>query len=121
MKNILLILSSVLLHVGAQICIRKGMLRIGKVSLDFSLIRMLPEMITNIYLWLAFFCYGISLIVWIVVLSRVELSFAYSFSSLGFVIVAIAGYFLFHERITGIRIIGIVMVCIGVFLIYKSQ
>ena len=55
-----------------------------------------------------------------IILSRVEVSFAYPFVSLGFVFVAIIGYFLFNENVTFARIIGISLICIGVFFVSKS-
>lgn len=120
MKNILLILASVSLNASAQILMRKGMLRIGEVSVSSSLLKALPSMLTNIFLWLSLLCYGISVFTWMIVLSKVEVSFAYAFLSLGFVFVAVISYFIFHENISAIRIAGILLVCIGVFLVSKS-
>jgi multidrug transporter EmrE-like cation transporter len=120
MKNILLILVSVSINASAQIFMRKGMLRIGEVSISSSLIKVFPQMITNVFLWLSLFCYGVSIVIWMIVLSRVEVSFAYAFSSLGFVFVTIVSYFVFNENVTFIRIIGIALVCIGVFFVSKS-
>jgi multidrug transporter EmrE-like cation transporter len=120
MKNIVLILTSVLLNAGAQLFMRKGMLHIGKVSIASSFLKVLPQMITNIFLWLSLVCYGISIVTWMIVLSRVEVSFAYAFLSLGFVFVTIFGYFIFKEHITYIRIIGIVLICTGVIFVSKS-
>jgi len=118
-NNILLILGSVSLNASAQILMRKGMLSLGEVSIS-SLIKTLPQMITNVWLWLSIFCYGISIITWMMVLSRVEVSFAYAFLSLGFIIVTVIGYFLFNENVTFIRIIGIILICIGVYFVSRS-
>jgi len=120
MKNILLILISVSLNAAAQLLMRKGMLRIGEVSIDQSLLKVLPQMITNIFLWLSLLCYGISIVTWMIVLSRVEVSFAYAFLSLGFVFVTMFGYLFFNEHITYIRIIGIALVFAGVIFVSRS-
>ena len=120
MKNILLILTSVSLNASAELLMRKGMLRIGEVSITDSLSNVLPQMISNIFLWLSLCCYGISIITWMIVLSRVEVSFAYAFLSLGFVFVTIFGYLFFNENVTFIRIIGIVLICVGVIFVSKS-
>jgi len=120
MKNIFMILASVSLNASAQILMRKGMLCIGEVSFSSSLLRILPQMLTNVFLWLSLLCYGISFVTWMIVLSRVEVSFAYAFSSLGFVFVTILGYLFFNENVTFIRIIGVVLICVGVFFVSKS-
>ena len=117
--NILLILSSIMLNSAAQLFIRKGMLMVGNVGVSNVLQSIVP-MITNIYLWLAMLCYSISIFLWMAVLSKVETSYAIPFQSLGFVVVAVAGYFLFKENITLLRIIGILVICIGVYLISRS-
>jgi len=120
MKNILLILTSVSLNAGAQLLMRKGMLRIGEVSIANSLLKVIPQMLSNIFLWLSLSCYGISIITWMVVLSRVEVSFAYSFSSLGFVLVTIMGTIFLREQISALKILGISIICIGIIILARS-
>jgi multidrug transporter EmrE-like cation transporter len=120
MKNILLILISVSLNAGAQLLMRKGMIQVGEVSSGSSLLKVLPQMMGNVFLWLSLLSYGISIITWMIVLSKVEVSFAYAFLSLGFVFVTIIGYFAFNEHVTLIRVIGIALVCAGVFFVSRS-
>jgi Membrane transporters of cations and cationic drugs len=117
MKNILLILISVSLNACAQLLMRKGMLRIGEVSIDHSLLKVFPQMITNIFLWLSLFCYGLSIVTWMIVLSRVEVSFAYAFSSLGFILVTIMGVIFLREQVSTLKIISIGVICIGVIIL----
>lgn len=117
--NILLILISVLLNCAAQLCMRKGMLIVGEVGVN-NMIQNIGYMISNLWLWLAMSCYALSIIIWMAVLSKVEVSFAYPFLSIGYVVAAIAGYCLFNESISITRIMGILVICIGVFLISRS-
>jgi multidrug transporter EmrE-like cation transporter len=121
MKNILLIVLSVSLNATAQILMRRGMLQIGAVSFDGgAVLLMLQAMLSNIFLWLSFLCYGFSIIIWMLVLSRVEVSFAYAFSSLGYVLVTVMGTLILKEHISVTKIIGIAVVCIGVILVAKG-
>lgn len=117
--NLVLILSSVLLNCLAQLLMRKGMLLIGNVGLE-SLVAQSVNMLTNIWLWLAMVCYAVSVFLWMVVLSKVEVSYAYPFLSVGYVLAAIAGYFFFSESLTLMRILGIFIICLGVYLISRS-
>jgi drug/metabolite transporter (DMT)-like permease len=59
-------------------------------------------------------CYGISLVLWLVVLSRAEASFAYPFLGVGFVIVAIASALLLGETFTARKLAGTLIIAAGV-------
>lgn len=117
--NIILILISVLLNCAAQLFIRKGMLQIGEVGAA-ALVKVLVPMLLNAYLWSAMLCYAVSILLWMAVLSKVEVSFAYPFLSIGYVVAAVVGYYYFGESLSLIRIVGILVICIGVFLISRS-
>lgn len=120
--NLLLILSSVSLNAFAQLFIRKGMLKIGSVSLAFDqLFNMVLAVFTNIYLLAGMFSYGISIILWMVVLSKVNVSLAYPFLSIGYIITAILAYLFFNEPITFQKVLGIIIICIGVFILTQSK
>lgn len=117
--NIILILVSVLLNCAAQLFIRKGMLQIGEVGAA-GLVKVLVPMFLNAYLWSAMLCYAVSILLWMAVLSKVEVSFAYPFLSIGYVVAAVVGYYYFGESLSLTRILGILVICIGVFLISRS-
>ena len=117
--NIILILLSVLLNCAAQLLIRKGMLVEGEVGMQ-NLFSHFGSMITNLWLWGAMLCYALSILLWMSVLSKVEVSYAYPFLSVGYVVSAVAGYALFNENLSPVRIAGIIVICIGVILISRS-
>ncbi len=64
--------------------------------------------------------YGIGTVLWLGVLSRTEVSQAYPFVGLGFVLTAIIGYTLFGDALSPMRIAGIALVIAGIFLISRS-
>jgi multidrug transporter EmrE-like cation transporter len=64
--------------------------------------------------------YGIGTVLWLGVLSRTEVSQAYPFVGLGFVLTALIGYFLFGDALGPLRIVGIALVVAGIFLISRS-
>lgn len=119
MNNIILILSSVLLNAMAQLLIRKGMLAIGTVDVN-NFTQNIGTMVTNLWLWGAMLSYAVSILLWMSVLSKVEVSFAYPFLSIGYIFAAIVGYCFFNEDLSVTRIMGIVVICIGVILISRS-
>jgi multidrug transporter EmrE-like cation transporter len=121
MKNIIIIIICVSISASAQLLMRKGMLKVGEISYTISSFKnAFPIMITNIYLLLSMICYIISTLVWLIVLSKYEVSFAYGFWGLGFIIVTIFGYFVFNEHITLTRIIGMLLIGFGTYFISKT-
>ncbi|GHV79033.1 transporter [Spirochaetia bacterium] len=121
MKNIVLILTSVSLNAGAQILMRKAMMQIGEINIEAkNFISYLPQLLGNIFLWISFLCYGFSILIWIIILSKVEVSYAYAFSSLGYILVTIMGALLLHEHVSMVRIVGIIIVCFGIILVARS-
>ena len=71
----------------------------------------------EIFIGLIFF--GTSFLLWIKVLTKNELSYAYPMVSLGYVIVTIASFIIFNETLSLNKILGIVIIIFGVFLINK--
>ncbi len=120
MNVIVLIILSVLLNCAAQLCMKSGMLAIGEIGGPQGFWAALPHMLTSPVLWGSGICYVLSIALWLVVLSKVDVSYAYPFLSIGYVLSAIAGYFFFAEHITLVRIVGIAVICIGVILISRS-
>lgn len=64
--------------------------------------------------------YGISLVLWLYVLSKWDLSKAYPLVSLGYVFTAILGYFFLNESLNIYRILGLAFIISGVIFISQS-
>jgi multidrug transporter EmrE-like cation transporter len=64
--------------------------------------------------------YFVAAAVWLFVLSKVEVSLAYPFVALGFVLTAVFGRLLFHESLSPTRIAGTLLICGGVALLARS-
>ena len=78
------------------------------------------ELITVPSLWFALGAYGLSVIVWLVGLSRVPVSQAYPLLSLGYVINIGLAWWLLGEVPTAQRVIGIGVIVVGVVLVARS-
>lgn len=117
--NIFMIFLSVLLNCAAQVFIRKGMLQTGEMTIK-NMLSNIGTLVTNIWLWIAMLCYAVSVLLWMSILSKVQVSFAYPFLSVGYIISAVIGYFFFNESLSLIRIVGLAVICIGVILISRS-
>jgi drug/metabolite transporter (DMT)-like permease len=71
-------------------------------------------------LWYALFAYGLSVIVWLVGLSRVPVSQAYPLLSLGYVINIGLAWWLLGEVPNLQRVAGIGVIVVGVILVARS-
>jgi len=121
MKNFLLILCSVLLAVLGQVFLKKGMLQIGEIPLNFGTpFFLLGRVFTNFRLFLGFSLFALSSIVWLVVLSRVELSFAYPMVSIGYVLTVFISWKFLGEGVSSLRWAAVCVICAGVLLLSKS-
>jgi drug/metabolite transporter (DMT)-like permease len=69
------------------------------------------------WLWLGVACYVIEFLVWIAFLSLIPLSQGVLLGSINIVAIMVAGRFLFGEKITRLRVAGIVLVTLGVTIV----
>ena len=65
-------------------------------------------------------CYAVSLVVWILALSKTPVSVAYPMVSLGFALNALLAWWLLGEAVTPMRMAGIGVIIVGVFLVARS-
>jgi multidrug transporter EmrE-like cation transporter len=115
------LLTGVLLNAGAQLLLKAGTNALGVITLTRgNWWDMLWKMGTQGHFVAGVACYMISLLVWIMGLSRVPVSVAYPMLSLGYVINAVAAYYLFGETVTVTRWLGIGFIILGVWLVAKT-
>lgn len=116
-----LVLTGVLLNAAAQLLLKAGTNRIG--HFEFSTTNLIPvgmQVATQPHIIAGLSCYVVSVVVWIMALSRVPVSVAYPLLSIGYIVNAFAAWYLFGESISAQKLIGIGFICIGVYLVAKS-
>lgn len=119
--SLTLLLSGVVLNAIAQLLLKAGTNAVG--HFDFHLDNLLPvgwKIGTDPYILGGMACYGISLVVWIMGLSRVPVSIAYPLLSLGYVINAVLAHYLLGEVVTAQRAVGIAFIILGVVVVARS-
>jgi len=116
-----LILLDVILNVTGQLTLKYGMSKFGNFPLSLSTLPpVFLKAAASPYILLGLVCYGLGFMVWLIVLAKAELSYAYPLISLGYVFTAILARVLFGEAVTWTRMGGILITCLGVFLIARS-
>jgi len=120
-KFIPLILFTVLTNFLSQIMLKKGMTSINRFELSWSGITSSAiDVIFNWYIILGILVMVISMASHLIVLSRVEISFAYPFLGLSFVLITIYGHFALAEAVTIWRVTGVLLICSGVALVART-
>lgn len=118
---ILYILISVVGSAVGQLLLKKGMNSMGPVTLT---INQLPstiwQMATNLNVFVGLAIYLVGTVFWLAALSQVDLNFAYPFASLNYVVMLVASWMMFDEKITLSRVIGTVVIGVGVLLISRN-
>ena len=121
MTRISLILISVLLTALGQLFFKKGMMGIAARLPQASLWKIIGYGLFDLYVFLGFLAFGSGALLWLAVLAREELSYAYPLSSLGYLAVLFGSFFFFQEQISLVRVIGILVIMAGVFLVEYSR
>ncbi|MEE9444358.1 MAG: hypothetical protein V3V19_01695 [Cocleimonas sp.] len=120
-KFIPLILFVVLTNFISQILLKKGMTDIGKFDLTGGgLWSVAWNVVSNWAIIAGIIVMVVSMASHLVVLSRVEISYAYPFLGLSFVLVALYGHFYLDEAVTMWRAAGVLLIVSGVALIAKT-
>jgi len=119
--NLFMIMLGVMLNTIAQLCLKQGMLQIGSIEVTIhNLWIMFLEASLNPFVIIGMICYVASFGVWLIVLSRVEVSIAYPMLSIGYVVTFIMAYYFWGESLSLNKIAGITLICIGVGMMYKA-
>jgi multidrug transporter EmrE-like cation transporter len=116
-----LILTGVLLNAAAQLLLKAGTNAFGVLTLTREQwLGTTFAVATNPHIVAGLACYVVSVGVWIGALSRVEVSVAYPMLSIGYVVNALAAWYLFGEALSVQRWLGIGFIVIGVWLLVRS-
>jgi multidrug transporter EmrE-like cation transporter len=119
--SFLCIVIGVSLNVCAQLLLKAGVSAVGQFA--FTPANVVPIGLRLVAQWPilgGFACYVVSVVVWILALSRVDVSIAYPMLSLGYVVNALAAWYLFGEVMSMSRVIGICIILVGVYVLARG-
>jgi drug/metabolite transporter (DMT)-like permease len=116
MKPVWLLLISVCSATLGQIFFKKGVFVTGEITLKESVIGDLFKLLLNPFVFSGLVFYVISTILWLIALSKTNLSFVYPFAALVFVLVMLSARFVFLEPVPLLRYVGIAMISLGFLL-----
>jgi undecaprenyl phosphate-alpha-L-ara4N flippase subunit ArnF len=126
-EEIALVSCSIVLSAGAQLLMKAGMLALNSLDLN-TILTALPVLsmpVLQVLAWIlsGLTLYAISMLAWMAVLSRYQLSFAYPLLSLSYVLVYVAAVLWprLHETVSMPKTIGVVLILAGVYLVTRTR
>jgi drug/metabolite transporter (DMT)-like permease len=115
------LMGGVLLNAVAQLGLKAATDATGPLlGADGPILRRGLELLYVPWLWLALGCYALSVVVWMLGLSRVPVSQAYPLVSVGYVLNVGLAWWLFGEVPNVQRVVGIAIIVFGVVLVARS-
>jgi multidrug transporter EmrE-like cation transporter len=117
-----LILTGVLLNAIAQLLLKAGAGSLAGIELRAgNAVLIATRLLSSMPILAGLACYVLSVVVWILALARVEVSVAYPMLSVGYVVNALAAWWLFGENLSGARLAGIGVILLGVWLVARTS
>jgi len=119
--SLALVLAGVLLNAVAQLLLKAGTNSVGPFAFAWdNALPVAARLATQPAILGGMTCYAVSLVVWIMALSRVPVSVAYPMLSIGYLINALAAWAWFGEPLGAQKLLGIGFIVLGVWLIARS-
>jgi drug/metabolite transporter (DMT)-like permease len=115
--NVGMVLLSVILGAVGQLLLKVAVTNTGVLTLSLDA---LLTMATNPILILALATYGVSACLWLIALMKTDLSFAYPFLSLTYIVVLVGSVIFFKENVSPLRLLGFIVVMTGLFIIARD-
>ena len=120
--SVILVLTAVVISVLGQLSLKMGMNQVG--AIDGGSLGRPMETLMRVFstplVWLGLSCYGVSAMLWLVVLSRLDLSYAYLMLASMYVLIPLVSWLFLGERIPPMRWVGMVVVVLGVVIVARS-
>lgn len=111
--------TAIIATVAAQLLVKRGVLDLEGFNLSPAWIfNLVLSIFHNTYLVSGLILFGVAFLLWVIVLSRIQLSIAYSLSTaINLALVTILSVLLFKEHLSDVQVLGLFITVIGVFLI----
>lgn len=115
-----LILLSVASGVAGQTVLKMGVDRPGSEAIDTGIRGLIQTIFTNPLVLAGLALYACGALAWIAVLRKMDLSFAYPFLALNFVLIAAVSRFVLGEEVPLMRWVGIFVICSGILIVART-
>lgn len=123
LKTSALAILSVLLSTGGQLILKTGMERIGYIGATrlSRPVELLLQVARSPQIVMALSIFVVAAAVWLIVLSRAPLSFAYPFAGLTYVLITLFARYALHEHVPGTRWVGVLLILLGIVMVGRTS
>jgi len=123
MRTLALALSAPAIGTIGQLLLKHVMKSLGPLGAAQlgSLGRICVQLALNPLFLLAVALYVLGFVIWLIVLSKLDLSYAYPILALSYCLVPVISHYLFGEQVSPMRWIGIAIICVGVTVVGLSK
>ena len=116
-----LIITAVLMSAVGQTALKVAVEKSDlKDAITAGLMPAITAAMSSPFLWGALVIYGVSIVLWLWVLSQADLSLAYPFVSLGFVVTMLFAAGFLGEHVSMLRILGTLLIVAGCIVVARS-
>lgn len=118
-KIILMVLFNCVISVCGQLCLKISMNKVGRIGMNelHSGGALLLKVLSMPLIWVGLALYAVGAVVWLIILSRVNLSVAYPLLSINFILIILAAWLFLGETLSVQRIIAISIICAGIVVL----
>lgn len=120
--SLLLVLGSVGTATLGQLLLKSGMTSVGRLGAGAlqQPVQTVLAIASTPVVWLGLACYGFGAVLWLVVLSRLDLGYAYPLLAISYILIPLLAHFLLGETIPPLRWVGIAVIFIGVVIVART-
>jgi len=116
-----ILFTSIGLGIIGQLSLKKGMINTGKIYLKINnILNTVKTLSKEKFVVIGLSIYLISVVLWLIVLSKVDLSYAYPTLSISYVLTALLSRSFFKENVSKFRWLSIIIISIGVVMVVYS-
>ena len=120
---VFLLIISDILETISQLCFKKSAITHTGINIKYfnDIFIFLKDTFLSPFLWLGILSIAGAFILWIIALSRIDLSVAIPIASLSYILVSLTSVIFLHEKISMLRWAGIMFILCGVMLVSLSS
>ncbi len=110
---------NIILGVVGQFCIKFGVNKVGGLE-QLGLVKFMLTSFLSPFIILGLGLYAFSAVLWVILLSKLDLSVAYPALSLGYVLILLVSMLFLGEQVSLVRFAGVFLVMLGIFFLFRS-
>ena len=119
MSPLIIVMICIVLGAFGQLSLKHGMNLLGSISFREMFFSKFFQIVFQPFVFTGLVLYAVSMFLWLIAISKLNLSLAYPLLSIGYILVAIFSFIFLKENISLLRWTGILLVVIGCFLILR--